>query len=359
MRKTVVIGAVLIVAAALAGGYWWYQKQAPGGEAAAPEGMPAGGFATPVEAVEVEVDRVELKVPAIGSLLSYESVILSPEIAGRLDAFLVEEGKPVAKGTPIARLDQSVYRAELARATASLELSKANVERFQQMQQRDVASVQAVQQAEAALKANVAEIALAQAQLAKTEIAAPFDGILGLRQVSVGDYLDAGAPIINLEQVHPLKVDFRIPETYFSIAKVGQTLAISVDALPGEKFEGKIYAIDPLIDREGRSILLRATIPNEDDRLRPGLFVSIELIYDAREQAILVPEQAIVPIGTGKFVFKVVDGKAVQTPVELGIRDAGRVEVTKGLAAGDTVVTAGQLKLMDGAAVAPQPPAGT
>jgi len=358
MRKTVVIGAVLIVAAALAGGYWWYQKQAAGGEAA-PEAMPAGGFATPVEAVQVEIDRVELKVPAIGSLLSYESVVLSPEIAGRLDAFLVEEGKPVTKGTPIARLDQSVYRAELARATASLELSKANVERFQQMQQRDVASVQAVQQAEATLRTNVADIALAEAQLAKTEILAPFDGILGLRQVSVGDYLEAGAPIINLEQVNPLKVDFRIPETYFSIAKVGQTLSMNVDALPGETFEGKIYAIDPLIDREGRSILLRATIPNDDDRLRPGLFVSIQLIYDAREQAILVPEQAIVPIGTGHFVFKVVDGKAVQTPVELGIRDAGRVEVTKGLVAGDTVVTAGQLKLMDGAAVAPQPPAGT
>lgn len=357
MRKTVVIGAVLIVAAALAGGYWWYQRQAPDG--AAPEGMPQGGFATPVEAVQVEVDRVELKVPAIGSLLSYESVILSPEIAGRLDAFLVEEGKPVTKGTPIARLDQSVYRAELARATASLELSKANVERFQQMQQRDVASVQAVQQAEAALRANVADIALAQAQLAKTEISAPFDGILGLRQVSVGDYLDAGDPMINLEQVDPLKVDFRIPETYFSIAKVGQTLAMAVDALPGETFEGKIYAIDPLIDREGRSILLRATVPNDDDRLRPGLFVSIELIYDARESAVLVPEQAIMPIGNGIFVFKVVDGKAVQTPVELGIRDAGRVEVTKGLAAGDTVVTAGQLKLMDGAAVAPQPPAGS
>jgi len=357
MRKPVLVGAVLILTAALGAGYWWYQNRAADA-ANAPAGPPQGGFAIPVEAAPVEVGRVELGIPAVGSLRSNESVTIAPEIAGRLDAILVEEGQHVTQGTLIARLDQSVYKAEVAQATASLELSKSDVERARSMQQKDVASKQTVQQAESRLRTNMADIALAQAQLAKTEIYAPFDGILGLRQVSVGDYLEAGDQIINLEQVDPLKVDFRIPETYFSIAKVGQTIAIDVDALPGEKFEGKIYAIDPLIDREGRSIIIRASVPNAADRLRPGLFVSVDLVYDARDNAVLVPEQAIVPIGQKSFVFRVVDGKASQTEVELGIRENGKVEVTKGLAAGDTVVTAGQLKIADGMPVAPQPPSG-
>jgi membrane fusion protein (multidrug efflux system) len=357
MRKPVLVGAVLVLAAAIGGGYWWYQNRAADA-ASEPAGAPQGGFAVPVEAAPVEVGRVELSIPAIGSLRSNESVVIAPEIAGRLDAILVEEGQRVTEGTLVAKLDQSVYQAELAQATASLELSKADVERARSMQQKDVASLQTVQQAESRLRANTAAIALAQAQLAKTEIYAPFDGILGLRRVSVGDYLEAGDEIINLEQVDPLKVDFRIPETYFSIAKVGQTIQILVDALPGETFEGRIYAIDPLIDREGRSILIRAEVPNASDRLRPGLFVSIDLVYDARENAVLVPEQAIVPIGRKSYVFRVVEGKAAQTEVELGIRQGGRVEVTKGLAAGDTVVTAGQLKIADGVPVAPQPPQG-
>lgn len=357
MRKPVLVGAVLILAAALGGGYWWYQNRGAA-DAASDQGGPPGGFAVPVEAAPVEVGRVVLAIPAVGSLRSYESVKLAPEIAGRLDEVGVEEGHRVTKGTLVAKLDQSVYRAELAQATANLELSKADVERFRRMQQKDAASVQSVQQAEARLRANMADIALAQANLDKTEITAPFDGILGLRQVSVGDYLEAGDEIINLEQVDPLKVDFRIPETYFSIAKVGQTVALKVDALPGETFEGKIYAIDPLIDRDGRSILIRAEVPNGSDRLRPGLFVGVDLVYDARENAVLVPEQAIVPIGQKSFVFRVVDGKAAQTEVELGIRQGGKVEVTKGLSAGDTVVTAGQLKIADGMAVAPQPPSG-
>lgn len=357
MRKPVLVGAVLILAAAVAGGYWWYQNRAADA-ASEPAGAPQDGFAVPVEAAPVEVGRVELSIPAVGSLRSNESVTIAPEIGGRLNEILVEEGQRIAKDTLIARLDQSVYKAELAAAMASFELSKSDVERARSMQQKDVASVQTVQQAESRLRATTAEIALAQAQLAKTEIQAPFDGILGLRQVSIGDYLEAGDEIINLEQVDPLKVDFRIPETYFSIAKVGQTIDLFVDALPNEAFEGRIYAIDPLIDREGRSILIRAEVPNSGDRLRPGLFVSVELVYDARENAVLVPEQAIVPIGQQSYVFRVVDGAAKQTEVELGIRQGGKVEVTKGLAAGDTVISAGQLKIADGVPVAPQPPQG-
>jgi membrane fusion protein (multidrug efflux system) len=362
MRRIILIG-VLLVAAVAAGGYWWMSRQggAPGGgehAAGGDSGAAGGGFALPVEAAPVEVGRIELTIPAVGSLRSNESVVIAPEIAGRLAEVLVAEGDKVAAGTTIARLDQSVYRAQLQQAQANLELSRADVERYQKMRAGEVASEQTMQRAEAALRTNLADIAVAQANLAKTELKAPFDGVLGLRRVSVGDYLDAGDAIINLEQVDPLKVDFRVPEVYFTTVKIGQIINITVDALPGETFQGTIYAIDPLIDAAGRSIVLRARVPNPDDKLRPGLFARVSLVYAVHDQALLIPEQAVVPFGDQKFVFRVVDGKAAQTAVELGEYVAGKVEVLKGLAAGDIVITAGQLKIANGMPVTPIAPGG-
>jgi membrane fusion protein (multidrug efflux system) len=187
--------------------------------------------------------------------------------------------------------------------------------------------------------------------LDKTVIAAPFDGVLGLRSVSVGQYLAPGDPIFKLEAIDPLKVDFRVPEIYFANVRIGAEIKVTVDALPDENITGKVYAIDPLVDEQGRAIVVRATIPNKDRQLRPGLFTRVALVYDTIEAAILVPEQAIVPIGQDKFVFKVVDGKAAMTKVTIGERFLGRAEIPEGLVAGDTVVTAGQLKIRDGADV--------
>jgi membrane fusion protein, multidrug efflux system len=318
----------------------------------------AGGFAIPVEAVTVAVERVDLTIPAVGSLRSDESVVLSPEIAGRVDEIRAEEGQAVTAGTPIARLDQSVYKAEIAEIEANLALSEANFKRADELLKRSAGTARARDEAEAELHVNRAKLALATATLAKTVIAAPFDGVLGLRQVSVGQYLNPGDAIIKLEAIDPLKVDFRVPEVYFTRISIGQTINVNVDAFPGETIQGILYAIDPLVDENGRSVVIRAKIPNENGRLRPGLFARVTLVYDSIEQAILVPEQAIMPIGTEKFVFRVVDGKAALTKVTLGQRFRGRVQVSEGLAAGDSVVTAGQLKVQDGAPVAVVPSNG-
>jgi len=179
--------------------------------------------------------------------------------------------------------------------------------------------------------------------------------VLGLRSVSVGQYLAEGDAIFKLEAVDPLKVDFRVPEIYFGKVRIGQTINVEVEALPGESVRGAVYAIDPLVDEQGRAIVVRATLPNKDKRLRPGLFARVALVYDTIAAAILVPEQAIMPIGDDKFVFKVVNGKAVLAKVTIGERFKGRAEISQGLAAGDTVVTAGQMKIRDGADVTVMP----
>jgi membrane fusion protein (multidrug efflux system) len=328
-----------------------WQKYAGGDPPASPPAAAPGGFAVPVEAVTVAVERVDLTIPAVGSLRSNESVVLSPEIPGRVVEILGEEGQAVIAGTPIARLDQSVYKAEIAEIEANLALARANFKRADELLKKNAGTARARDEAEAEMRVNEAKLASSNARLEKTVIAAPFDGVLGLRSVSVGQYLAEGDPIFKLEAIDPLKVDFRVPEIYFGNVRIGQTIKVTVDALPGDPIAGTVYAIDPLVDEQGRAIVVRAAIANKDRRLRPGLFARVALVYDTIENALLVPEQAIVPMGEDKFVFKVVEGKAVLTKVTIGERLLGRAEIRNGLAAGDAVVTAGQLKIRDGADV--------
>jgi membrane fusion protein (multidrug efflux system) len=161
-----------------------------------------------------------------------------------------------------------------------------------------------------------------------------------------------GADLVNLESIDPLKVDFRVPEVYLKQIRAGQSLQVSLDAVPGRTYTGRVLAINPLVDAAGRAIVIRAQVNNPDTSLRPGMFARVRLITEDRGDVLVVPEQALVPQGQDQFVFRIVDGKAQRTKVEIGQRGDGKVEVRQGLAAGDLIVVAGQLKLRDGVAVA-------
>lgn len=346
----------MVVAAAMlaaAGGAWWFfyfeQPQAEG--APGPPGR--GAMAVPVETAPVQVGPIQRRLTAVGSLRSNESVIIRPELAGRIAEIRFEEGERVSQGQPLVVLDDSIYRAELEEVRASLELSRANHDRAIDLLKRGAGTTKARDEALAQLRADEAALALARARLDKTVIRAPFDGVVGLREVSVGDFVDVGQDIVNLEQIDPLKADFRVAEVYLAAVAPGQKIELSADAFPGEAFTGQVYAIDPLIDESGRSVVLRARLPNPDNRLRPGLFVRVTLVLNERDDAIQIPEQALMPQGQDQFVFRVVDGKAALTKVTAGIRRDGMVEITEGLAPEDEVVTAGQLKIRDGAPVQP------
>jgi membrane fusion protein, multidrug efflux system len=307
--------------------------------------------AVAVEAAKVVAAPLSEQVTAIGTLLSNEAVTVSSEIPGRLKEIHFQEGQPVEKGTPLFTLDESVYRAQLADAEAKLKLAQQTHQRASQLFKNKYATAQSVDEATSSLAVNTATVDLARVQLEKTRIIAPFSGIVGLRHVSVGEYITAGQALVNLEAIDPVKADFRVPEKFLPAIKVGQTIRIKVDAYPGESFEGKVYAIDPRLDVAGRSLLVRATVPNPEQRLRPGLFVRVTVLLQLKEDALSVPEQAIVPQGEDQFVFKIVNGKVQLTKVVVGTRRQGRVEIVEGLAAGDEVVTAGQLKIRDGSAV--------
>jgi membrane fusion protein (multidrug efflux system) len=177
---------------------------------------------------------------------------------------------------------------------------------------------------------------------------APFDGIVGIRGVSLGDYVKDGTDLVNVEDVRILKVDFRLPERNLAQVRVGQGIEVIADALPNERWQGVIEAINPRIDANGRSLEIRARLENSSGQLRPGMFVRVRVITGERTNALLVPEEAIVPQGSEFFVYRVVDGQARRVAVKIGVRRDARVEIVDGLAAGDQVVTAGMRLSRDG-----------
>ncbi|HRD67184.1 MAG TPA: efflux RND transporter periplasmic adaptor subunit [Candidatus Competibacter sp.] len=310
----------------------------------------------PVKAAPVTRTTLNVEVTAVGTLRADETVMIRPEIAGRVATLHFKEGQTVNAGDPLVTLDQDEYKAQLAGSTAEAGMDDISFKRLQDLQRKNLASQQNLDEAKAKLDASRARQSLDQVRLDKTVIHAPFAGTVGLRLVSPGAYVKPGDDIANLESLGAMKLDFRVPETYLARLGVGQTLTARVDAYPDQSFDGAIYAIDPALDPETRTVLLRARLPNKGNKLRPGLFARVSLILERRENALVAPEQAIVPMGQTPFVYRVVDGKAVTTPVKLGLRRPGQVEILDGLNTGDLVVTDGQLKIRDGAAVTVMPP---
>jgi membrane fusion protein (multidrug efflux system) len=370
MNKAVAGMLVVLVVAAAAGGGYWYgavrnaapsQAASPSG-GGGPGGAPSGGKSAPgapggptpvvaVESTRVGTAPVPQVITAVGSLRSDESVTLRPEVAGRITDIMFKEGERVTKGATLVRLDPSINMADVQQARANLTLAQSKYDRAVDLASRNFISGQARDEAKNNLEVAQAAFALASAKLAKTELKAPFSGLIGLRVVSVGDYVKEGADLVNLESIDPLKVDFRVPETFLKQVQVGQTVEVTLDALPGKAYDGKVFAVNPLVDAAGRAIVIRAQVRNQDTSLRPGMFARVRLITRDIQKAMVIPEQALVPQGNEQYVFKVLDGKVSRVKVETGQRRDGKVEIVAGLAKGDEVVTAGQLKLRDGVQV--------
>ena len=352
----------LIGLAALAG-YAWHVNRAPAPataqSAAAPATGAGGGSGGGAQAapIVVETHTVQTRaladdVSAVGSLVSNESVVLRPEVSGRIEAIRFRDGETVRRGAVLVELDAAVERAELQQARANLTLAESNFRRTQDLFGRKFVSQSSLDDARAKLEVARAGLALAQARLARMQIRAPFDGVVGIRSVSPGDFVKDGDALINLEDIATLKLDFRLPELYLDRVRPGQALELSSDVLPGEVHSATVEAIDPLVDAQGRAVRLRASLVNPEMRLRPGVFARVRLILAERAEVPVVPEAALVPApGNTQFVYRVEDGKVQRVSVTTGQRRDAMVEVVDGLAPGAVVVTAGQLKLRDGAAV--------
>lgn len=346
---------LLLVIAGLAGGGYYgyrYHYKAPNQQAQAKGVASAQSPAIPVEVGTIELATVAEEVEALGTLAADESIIIASEIAGRVVALGFREGERVSKDQDLVKLDTAILDAELKQAQADLSLARDTYDRNRSLVQRGAGTQVALEQATAQLASQEARVQLVQSKLAQATIKAPFTGVVGLRSVGVGDYISVGKPLVALTNIDPIKVDFRVPEIFLTRLKVGQPVQLKVDAVPDRPFTGQIFAIDPVVDVNGRAVKLRAKVPNADLVLKPGLFARITIVVDKRDDALLVPETAVVPDGLGKTVFIIENGKAKRVPVELGKRLTGKVEVVKGLKPGMQIVTAGQMRLREGATVA-------
>ena len=327
------------------------QPAAAGGQRPGASGSaPAGGGGGPRGPVGVEAARAQTmalteEVFAVGNLRANESVMIRPEIAGRVVRIGFTEGALVKQGDLLVELDRSVLLAQVEQARAELDLSKANYDRTADLAERKFVSASAKDQAAANLSVQQAKLRLAEAQLAKTQIFAPFSGVVGLRNFSVGDYVREAADLVLLEDVSKMKVDLRLPERFLGELKPGQAVEMRVDAYPQRVFRAALSALDVQVSADGRALVARGLLANPESLLRSGMFARAQIVLKERGSAVVVPEEAVHPMGADIYVYRIVDGKAMRAKVTTGLRRGGRVEIVEGVAVGDLVVTAGQIKL--------------
>ena len=310
-----------------------------------------GGFSVKVETVKAEKKSVSQDIKTSGTLLANESVMLSSEVTGRVTEIPFKEGSEVKKGTTLFKLDSSVQLAQLSQAQANLELSQNNVNRFSELQKSGAISKVKLEEAQAELNSAKANVQLAQANLAKTTIRAPFDGLVGIRKVSVGDVIANGQQLVNVEQINTMRVKFTVPEKYISVLKAGQDVAFKNETSGEDSYTAKITAIEPKIDIETRSVAVQAIAENKEKKLYSGQFVEVTLSAQKHDDATVIPDQALISLGEKYFVFKVENDAAKKVEVTVGLRANSEAEILSGINAGDVVVTAGHQKLQDGVPV--------
>lgn len=314
---------------------------------------PKAGQAMPtlVEATTVKYVSKQQQISATGTLNAIPGIVVKPEISGRITKIYFKSGDTVVAGTPLIEIYPDIIKAQLAQAQANLKLAKLNYDRSSQLIKSHDISEADFDKAQADFRSAEAQVNQATAALRQTTIMAPFAGRLGLSQINLGDFVSAGTEIVNLQSIDPIYVDFSIPEIYMSKVAAGQQVLIRTDAYPNATFNGKVEAVESAINQANRTLMLRASIPNKDGKLVPGTFVNVNILVNAEQQVIEIPQTAVVFAPEGNFVYKIIDGKAVKSLVTLGDRDAANVVIKSGLNVNDVVITAGQLKIQDGAPV--------
>jgi membrane fusion protein (multidrug efflux system) len=428
---TVVAVVGIVGASTLA---WWLQS--PKSDA----GGPAGARPMGVEIAQVKKMTLRDDAEAVGTLRSAQNIMLRPEVAGRVLALGFADGARVRAGQVLVQMDDTLQRAEVQQSLAQMSIAKANHKRNQELVAQNFVSQRSLEESSAALQVADAQLGLSCARLERMRLIAPFNGVVGIRNVNVGDYVKDGADLINLENIGSLYVDYRLPERYQTKVMPGQLIEVKLDAFSGRMFKAQVEAVDPLIDANGRSIGVRAVLANtagepvaaggnkgaqapklvasaanspalaatatvavnstnrgavlpspqslgcpantfdrtrtsaggeQNGPLRPGMFARVTAVFAVKPNALVVPEEAIVPQGGKQFVIKAVAPHELPAPaasaanatasapalppdtkfvsqrvdVKLGIRRGGQVEITDGLAEGDTVVVAGQQRL--------------
>ncbi len=320
--------------------------------------MGATKMVTPPETVTADTVRKEswpTSVTAVGSLVAVQGVTVGAELGGKIVKIDFESGDQVKAGDVLVQLDTSTEQAQLRSAEAAAALARINLDRSRDLLAKHTVSKSDFDTAEAQFKQRNAEVDNVRAMIGKKTLRAPFAGSLGLRLVNLGQILKDGDPIVTLQTIDPIYVDFSLPQQRFSILAPGATVQVTTDAAPGEVFQGKINAVNPEIDPATRSVRVQATISNAGERLRPGMFAKVEVLLPAQQAVLAIPATAVLYAPYGDTVFVIEEQKGGETGqvqrvlrqqiVRLGRTRGDFVAVLSGLKAGESVVTSGVFKL--------------
>jgi membrane fusion protein, multidrug efflux system len=350
----VVLAAVVVGAGAC--------KKSKGGAAGGFGG--AGAMAMPVEVAVARTDTVRDEIAATGQIEAVQSIDLRPEVDGRIVDIVIREGQEVEQGTPLLKVDDAQLKAQVAQLEAQRDLAQQALARAKELAQENASSAADLEKAEAEARGAQAQYDLQRIRLERTVVRAPFAGVVGQRYVSLGDYVTTSTKLVSLHTVNPQRASFQVPERFARQLRPGQSVTFRVAAIAGRDFRGDVDFVDPVVQLPGRTILVKARVPNPDRELQPGMFIEAHLVTGIRPKAVVVPEEAVVPTQGSTAVWVVTDGKAERRTVVLGVRTPGFVEIASGVEAGTQVVVGGLEGLAPGAPVRPtvverHPPAAT
>ena len=356
-RWSVIVTAVAVIGLALVAAL---TRARQGGAAAPGQGGPAAGGAASMPPMPVDIDTARHQsvvdaVRATGRIEAVQAVELRPDEPGRVTALLFREGQLVAKGTPLVQVDDELLRAQAERAKADRDLARQQLERVRRLREQNASSAADLERVEAAARSAEAALAVLELQIARTTVRAPFAGAVGQRFISPGDYVTTDTKLLTLQTVDPQRAVIEVPERYAVQLRPGQTVEFTVAAEPRRIFRAEVDFIDPIVQQENRTIVVKARAPNRDRLLRPGMFIEARLATATRQNAIVVPEDAVQPLRTANVVWAVVDGKASRRVVQLGSRSQGFVEIISGVKAGEQVVVGGLERMAEGMPLAPRP----
>lgn len=310
-----------------------------------------GSVAPTVVVDQAQVKSFPLSAEALGNARANESVDIRPKITATLTEILFEEGQAVEAGEVLVKLDNLEQVADLAAAQAALVDSEASYRRSSELFRTNVVAKSQLLQDEAKKIADEAMVSVAQKRLADTVVRAPFAGRIGLRRVSLGSLLGPGTIITTIDDTHVIKIDFDLPEIYLSRLEQGLKVIAHSAAYPDHDFTGEVSSVDTRVDPISRTVRVRSVMKNDDGYLRPGMFLTVNLLNDTVE-ALLIPERALVPERSVQYVFVVDDNQiAEKRTVQIGRRRPGEVEIISGLSAGEKVIVDGTQKARDGKAV--------
>jgi membrane fusion protein, multidrug efflux system len=320
-------------------------------------------FVPPPESVtsaRVEASEWEATRSAIATLVAVRGVTVGTELPGTIREIGFESGAWVKKGALLVKLDTSTEEAQLQAAVADAQLAKVNLERARSLRKSEANTPADIDSAEARAKQTEAAVATLQTTIAKKNIRAPFDGRVAIRNVELGQAVASGAPIASLQSVSPIYADFWLPQQALAQVRAGQRTRMRTDIFPGETWEGEVSTINPEVDVATRNVRVRATFPNGDARLKPGMFANVDVLSSEKRPVVVVPATAVLfaPYGDSVFVLEEKKDEAGRTStvaksklIRLGERRGDFVAVSEGLAAGETVVSSGAFKLRNGMAV--------